>query len=62
MADKASYYLKNGSRMVWLVYSTKRLIEVLTPTDRHLLTEQDTVNGGDVLPGFTLQVSDVFPA
>jgi Uma2 family endonuclease len=47
---------------VWLVYSTKRLIEVLTPTERYLLTEHDTLEGGDVLPGFTLRVGDVFPA
>lgn len=44
------------------MYPKKRLIEVLTPTDRHLLTVDDTLSGGDVLPGFTLAVRDIFPA
>jgi len=62
MADKAAYYLAHGSRMVWLVYPDKQLVEVLTADDRHLLTEGDSIDGGDVLPGFSLQVRDLFPA
>ena len=60
MSDKAAYYLANGSRMVWLVYPTKRIVEALTPDDRALLREEDTLSGGDVLPGFTLAVRDIF--
>lgn len=60
MADKAAYYLGNGARMVWLVYPKKRLIEVLTATDRQLLTQDDTLGGGDALPGFTLAVRALF--
>src|SRR5262249_23718240 len=48
MTDKAAFYLANGARMVWIVYPTKRLVEVITPTDRKLLTESDTLSGGDV--------------
>lgn len=61
MADKAAYYLANGTRMVWLVYPDRRLVEVLTADERHLLTEGGTISGGDVLPEFTLQVKDIFP-
>jgi len=61
MADKAAYYLSNGARMVWIVYPAKRLIEVLTATDRKLLTEKDVLEGGDVLPGFVVAVSELFP-
>ena len=60
MVDKANYYLSNGTRMVWIVYPTKRLVEVLTLTSRELLTEQDTLQGGNLLPGFTLAVADIF--
>lgn len=62
MLDKAKVYLDNGTRMVWLIYSTKQLVEVLTPTERHLLTINDTLKGGDVLPGFELPVREIFPA
>jgi len=60
MLDKAQYYLANGTRMVWLVYPQKRLIEVLTPTDRRLLTEADTLEGGELLPGFSVSVKEIF--
>jgi Uma2 family endonuclease len=61
MADKAKIYLDNGARMVWIIYSTRQIVEVLTPTDRALLTINDTLKGGDVLPGFELAVSKIFP-
>jgi Uma2 family endonuclease len=62
MADKAAYYLSRGAKMVWLVYPHKRLIEVLTPTDRKLLTLEDTLEGGDLLPGFSVAVREIFDA
>ncbi len=60
MTDTANYYLTHGAKMVWLVYPDKRLVEVLSPTERQLLTEHETLTGGDVLPGFTVAVSDFF--
>ena len=62
LADKAAYYLANGSRMVWLIYPDRRLVEILTADDRQLLTENGTISGGDVLPGFSVPVKDIFPA
>lgn len=62
MQEKAAYYLLNGTRMVWLVYTEKQLIEVLTPHDRQLLTINDSLSGGDVLPGFMLPLKTIFPA
>lgn len=60
LREKARYYLANGTRMVWLVNPEKRLIEVYTPDDEQVLDDTDTLSGGDVLPGFTLVVRDVF--
>lgn len=62
MSDKADYYLAHGSRMVWLVYPQKRLVESLTADSRHLLTQADMLAGGDVLPGFEVAVQAIFPA
>lgn len=61
MLDKAQLYMKLGVRMIWIIYSTREIIEVLTPTDRQLLTINDTLIGGDVLPGFSVAVRDLFP-
>lgn len=61
LRDKAAYYLANGARMVWLVYPDKQMVEIYQPdVDIQILTGSDTIDGGDVLPGFTLAVRDVF--
>lgn len=61
MRQKAAYYLENGSRMVWLIFPEKRLVEVYKPdADIEILNENDTLNGGEVLPNFTLAVKDIF--
>jgi Uma2 family endonuclease len=63
MRDKASYYLRNGSRLVWLVFPTEQQIEIHTadaPITK--LDIADTLTGGDVLPGFTLPLKDIFKA
>ncbi len=62
MREKADYYLANGARMVWLIYPEKRLVEVHTTADFLPLTEADTLDGGEVLPGLSLPVRDIFPA
>lgn len=62
MSEKATYYLANGTRMVWLIYPDRRIVEVLTPDERHLLNENGTIDGGAVLPGFSVAVRDLFPA
>lgn len=61
MRKKADYYLAHGTKIVWLVHSEKRLVYVLTATSDDTLDENDTLNGGDLLPGFTLAVKDIFP-
>jgi len=62
MRNKAAFYIANGCRMVWLVYPEKRMIEVYQPnTDVEILLENERLSGGDVLLGFTITVSDVFP-
>lgn len=60
MREKADYYLANGSRMVWVIYPEKHLVEVHQADDFEILTEKDVINGGEVLPGFTLAVREIF--
>jgi Uma2 family endonuclease len=61
LRQKAAYYLDNGSKMVWLVFPEKRIIEVYRPdVDVEILTPGDSISGHELLPGFTLAVDDVF--
>lgn len=58
---KASYYLDNGSLLVWLIFPAKRKIEVWEANgDLTTLTLNDTLTGGDVLPGFSIPVKAIF--
>lgn len=61
MREKATYYLANGARLVWLIYPRKHFIEAYSlDADVEILLEGDTLTGGNVLPGFALPVSEVF--
>ena len=64
--DKVRAYLKAGTRLVWVVYPEDELVDVhrLASDDSmniQTLSIDGTLDGGDVLPGFMLPVSDVFP-
>ena len=61
MRAKIINYLLVGT-VVWLVLPETREVEVYVPGQpvKHL-TEDDTLDGGAVLPGFTLAVKDIFP-
>jgi hypothetical protein len=62
MRIKIANYL-NDSVVVWVVDYETKTVEVYTPCQKAVvLTEKDTLDGGAVLPGFTLAVKDVFPA
>ena len=61
--EKAEMWLSHGVRLVWAVYPDTRTIDVHRPGAPVVtLTEADTLDGGDVLPGFTCAVSAVFGA
>jgi len=61
MADKVLAYLESGPRLVWVVDPFRKVVTVYT-ADRtaRILSETDTLDGGDVFPGFTLSVAEIF--
>jgi Uma2 family endonuclease len=59
---KAELYMRFGTKIVWLVFPETRQIEVYLPDqDVRELGIDDTLDGGDVLPGFSLPVKQLFP-
>jgi Uma2 family endonuclease len=63
---KAAECLHEGIQIVWAVYAADRRVYVMTLNPDHviesrLFTESDTLDGGAVLPGFTLPVREIFP-
>lgn len=63
MQRKVREYFESGVRLVWLIDSRKRTARVFTsPTDFLPLTADDSLDGGDVLPGFRLALHELFEA
>lgn len=62
IAKKIRQLLQAGTLMVWIVYPDLRSITIHTSDGATTLTEHDTLSGGDILPGFEVRVSDIFPA
>lgn len=61
MERKLGEYLSAGVRLIWYVYPEERVVDVYArPPTPHRLTAADTLDGGDVLPGFTLNLAELF--
>ena len=59
--DKALMWLSYGVRLVWVVNPDTRTVDVYREgRAASTLTEVDTLDGLDALPGFTCAVRDVF--
>lgn len=57
---KLEQYFEYGTRLVWIVYPDTRTIDVHHKDGSRRLAAGDTLDGGDVLPGFSTSVADVF--
>jgi Uma2 family endonuclease len=61
VAAKIHEYLDAGTRMILVVDPPRRTITVhRSRTDVAVLTEDDVLDGGDVVPGWKLPVRDIF--
>jgi Uma2 family endonuclease len=61
MDRKLGEYFTHGVRLVWMIDPRKKRVAVHTaPEDPVILTEEDTLDGGRVLPGFTLPLKTLF--
>ncbi|HWE62789.1 MAG TPA: Uma2 family endonuclease [Chloroflexota bacterium] len=64
MAAKARVYLKAGTRLVWVVWPQSGHIDVWHPGvltgPVSTLRRSDTLDGADIIPGFSYPVADLF--
>jgi Uma2 family endonuclease len=61
LRQKADEYLAAGSRMVWIFDPLPQIVIVKTPDGgERTLNRDDELDGGEVLPGFTLRLSQIF--
>jgi Uma2 family endonuclease len=59
--DKVHMWLERGTRLVWVVSPKLCNVTVYRSlTDIEALTEKDTLDGGDVVPGFQIPIAEIF--
>jgi Uma2 family endonuclease len=63
MAAKATTYLSFGTRLVWIIWPRYRRVDVWHPGDETPVPRGvgDTLDGEDVVPGFTFAIARLFP-
>ena len=60
VADRVAMWLSHGVRLVWVVYPVARTVAAHTAAGPTLIyTEDDELDGGDVLPEFTCPVREI---
>jgi Uma2 family endonuclease len=58
---KVSEYFDAGVRLAWVIDPRRRKARVHTSAGRSILIrEEEAIDGGDVLPGFSVRLSDLF--
>lgn len=61
MSGKVVGYLDAGTQQVWVVEPRKRIVTVYTANGMaRLLGEGDAIDGGELLPGFRLELTELF--
>jgi Uma2 family endonuclease len=58
---KIEEYFRAGAKRVWVIYPSLQQVYVyVSPTQNHILSRSDRLDGEDILPGFELPVSLLF--
>jgi Uma2 family endonuclease len=61
MAEKLEDYFRAGARLVWYFDPEAREVTVFTsPKSKRVVKERQTLDGGAVLPGFELDLAELF--
>lgn len=60
-AAKLRFYLLHGVRLVWVMDPAVRTVTVSVPgdEDERVRRDDDTLDGGDLLPGFSVPVAEI---
>lgn len=62
--EKVQLYLKDGVKMVWVIEPERRTVSIPVPDSKlyTVLTEADKLSGGEVIPGFEIEIAALFEA
>jgi Uma2 family endonuclease len=61
LLEKVQAYLLYGTRLVWIIDPETKTVTAESPgTDPRVLGTDDVLDGGEVLPGFSVPVAEIF--
>ena len=61
ISDRVNDWLRSGTRLVWVIMADARSVTVYRSLDNvSELSEDDTLDGEDVVPGFACQLRELF--
>ena len=61
VADKVRDWLKSGVRLVWVIYPRSQTIHVFTAPETMQILEADSIlTGGEIVPGFSCKIGEIF--
>jgi len=58
--DKARRWLEYGTRQVWVIRPRTAVVDVYTTQTSNSFSREELLVGGDVLPGFSVKVAEIF--
>ena len=61
LQNKMQEYLNNGVKLGWLIEPSAKTVEIYRQDEQvEILNNPQTLSGEDILPGFTLDLSEIF--
>jgi Uma2 family endonuclease len=60
VTDKVDLYLEDGVRLVWVIDPQRSKVTVYTADEQTTLGEDDSLSGGEALPGFEITIRTLF--
>ena len=61
MNEKIIQYFEAGVRLVWIIFPKSRMVHVYQAVDKiTVLKGDDSLGGGEVVPGFSVKLSELF--
>lgn len=59
--NKMQEYLDNGAKLGWLIDPQRQVVEIYRPSRQvEILQSPNTVSGENILPGFSLDLAEIF--
>ncbi len=58
--EKIVEYFETGARLIWVLNPEEETVVYHSPQPHRLLKAADSVDGEDVIPGFSMPLSEIF--